>query len=73
MKKIVFISSVFAFGFTVGYEVNSRMIDEVFSQSRKRAEGDYSYNEKSFISRLAKSAVDEVEVQRFSAFLDKLR
>lgn len=70
MRKFLFISSVFAFGFTVGYDLHSLLIDEVITQTRKRAEGDYSYNEKSFISRLAKSALDEVEVQRFSAFLD---
>ena len=73
MRKILFTSSVFAFGFIAGYTLSLRINEEIFTQTQKRAKGDYSYNEKSFISRCAKTTLDEAEVQNFSESLDKLR
>ena len=73
MKKFLLISSVFAFGFRVGFKTHSLVINEVFIQAQKRAEGDYSYDKKSFASRIAKTTLDEAEVQNFSESLNKLR
>lgn len=70
MRKFLFVSSVFTFGFTVGYDLHAIVVDEIIAQAQKRAEGDYSYNKKSVVSRLAKWTLDEVEVQRFSEFLN---
>lgn len=73
MKKFLFTSSVFAAGFSAGYALSLRLTKEILTQHQKRSEGDFSFDEKSFVSNFVKFSLDEYDVKEFSESLDKLR